>query len=310
MAVRTHDAALLDTLAPTAERLYERHVKASKEWFPHEMVSYDDAKDYLPGEEWDPSMVPMPDAVRSSLLVNILTEDNLPYYFSAIARMFGEDSIWGTWSHRWTAEEGRHSIVLRDYLTMSRSLDPWVLERARMQQVQAGFAGAAMPDAPNGFVYVALQELATRIAHWNTGEMLDDPRGKEIMRRVAADENFHHLFYRDMVAEAIAVDPNRIVGALLQQVKTFEMPGTGIAGFRSHALAIAEVGIYDLAIHHDKILQWCIVTQWKIDQLEGLDAQAEADRDELFSYMSRLKKVGDRAVEKRLARAEKALASV
>ena len=117
----------------------------------------------------------MPDAVRSALRVNLLTEDNLPFYFQVITRMFGAVEIWGEWNRRWTAEEGRHSIVIRDYLTVTRSIDPWELERDRMHQLQTGFHGSTMPDVLNGFVYVALQELATRIAHWNTGECLEDP---------------------------------------------------------------------------------------------------------------------------------------
>jgi hypothetical protein len=76
--------------------------------------------------------------VRSSLFVNLLTEDNLPYYFRTIESMFGRDSAWGTWVRRWTAEEGRHSIVLRDYLTVTRMIDPVALERARMHQVSGG----------------------------------------------------------------------------------------------------------------------------------------------------------------------------
>ena len=118
----------------------------------------------------------MPDSVRSSLFVNLLTEDNLPYYFRIIEQLFGRDSAWGTWVRRWTAEEGRHSIVLRDYLTVTRAIDPVGLERARMAQVECG--QVPDPEPPHdGLVYVALQELATRIAHHNTGKLLDDRHG-------------------------------------------------------------------------------------------------------------------------------------
>src|SRR5215213_2057830 len=118
----------------------------------------------------------MPEAVRSSLFVNLLTEDNLPYYFRTIEAMFGRDSAWGEWSRRWTAEEGRHSIVIRDYLTVTRAVDPVALERGRMQQMSYGFHQPI--DGPaEGFVYVALQKLATRISHRNTGKLLDDPAG-------------------------------------------------------------------------------------------------------------------------------------
>ena len=52
--------------------------------------------------------------------MNLLTEDNLPHYYHAIESVFGSDEPWGFWSRRWTAEEGRHSIVIRDYLTVTR----------------------------------------------------------------------------------------------------------------------------------------------------------------------------------------------
>ncbi len=302
------DAAFLAELAPAAERLYERHLDTTREWFPHELVPYTDARDFEPGEVWDEAEVPMDGAVRSSLLVNLLTEDNLPFYFQVITRMFGADDVWGEWNRRWVAEEGRHSIVIRDYLTATRSLDPWALERDRMHQVQAGFHGETLPNAANGFAYVALQELATRISHWNTGDRLADPRGKEVMSRVAKDENFHYLFYRDLVAAALEVDPSTTMEAIAHQVDVFEMPGTGIAGFRAHAQAIANAGIYDMLIHHDKILVPCVLRHWKVEAVEGLSPAAEEARDRLIAGMARLKKVGAHLADKREAR-QAALAS-
>ncbi len=296
------DAAFLAELAPVAERLYERHLESTKEWFPHEFVPYSQARDFEPGEGWDESETPMEPAVRSSLLVNLLTEDNLPFYFQVITRMFGADDVWGEWNRRWTAEEGRHSIVIRDYLTATRSLDPWALERNRMHQVQAGFHGTTLPNAANGFAYVALQELATRISHRNTGDRLTDPKGKEVMSRVAKDENFHYLFYRDLVAAGLEVDPSMTVEAIAHQVDVFEMPGTGIAGFKTHAQAIANAGIYDLVIHHDKILAPCVLRHWKVEALQGLSESAEKARDRLLAQMARIKKVGVHLAEKRDAR--------
>ena len=56
--------------------------------------------------------------------------------------LFGRDGAWGTWVHRWTAEEGRHGIAIRDYLTVTRAVDPVALERARMTHMSAGYANA------------------------------------------------------------------------------------------------------------------------------------------------------------------------
>jgi acyl-[acyl-carrier-protein] desaturase len=276
------DATMLAELLPTAERLVDRHLGMAKEWFPHEIV------------DWRPPAVPgcgtagdLPEGVASALFVNVLTEDNLPYYFASIDGLFGRDGAWGYWTRRWTAEEGRHSIVLRDYLIMSGAIDPVALERARMAQVTGGVSPQPTSIA-DAFAYLALQELATRIAHHNTGKALPDAEGYTVMKRVAADENLHYLFYRDLVTAALEIDPSGMVEAIKRQVLTFEMPGTGIPGFAQHAKAIARVGIYDLAVHHDSILKPVVLGTWAMAGREGLTPSAEAARVRLVQFITRL----------------------
>ena len=230
--------ALIDELDPVVATLLDKHIGSSKEWFPHELVPWSRGRDFEPGENWDPNEVRLDPAVRSSLFVNLLTEDNLPYYFRSVERMFGKDGPWGTWVRRWTAEEGRHSMAIYGYLMATRAIDPVELERSRMAQV----SGGQTPDPPlfEGFIYLALQELATRISHRNTGAQLGDPVGYEVMKRVGSDENLHQLFYRDLAAAAIQVDPNTMMIAMEKQVRSFAMPGTGIPDFERHAKAIAK----------------------------------------------------------------------
>src|SRR5207253_993338 len=204
--------------------------------------------------------------VPSALLLNHLPQDNLPPYFETTHRLFGHDA-WRVWARRWTAEEMRHATVIRDYVTVTRALDPVALEQARMHQVATG--QVPQPETvADGLVYVALQELATRIAHRNTGKLLEDDAGYQVMARVAADENLHHLFYRDLTTAALEVDPSTAVCAIARQVRTFEMPGTGIPDFAAHAAAIARAGIYDFAAHHDQILVPVVLHHWGVESLE------------------------------------------
>jgi len=297
--------ALLDELEPTAAQLLERHLAQAREWFPHELVPYSRGRDFEPGYEWSPEETWLPEEVRSSLFVNVLTEDTLPYYFRTIEAMFGRDSAWGEWSRRWTAEEGRHSIVIRDYLTVTRAIDPVALERARMAQVGCG--KVPQPPTPQeGLVYVSLQELATRIAHHNTGKLVDDPVGLALMKRVATDENRHHLFYRDLVGAALAVDPSGMVLAIERQVREFAMPGTGIVDFDRHARAIARAGIYDFQVHHDQILVPVVLHHWGVEDLTGLSDAAERARDALLTHIERLGKAGRRLARRRAEGADRA----
>jgi acyl-[acyl-carrier-protein] desaturase len=172
------------------------------------------------------------------------------------------------------------------------------LERARMAQVTCG--RVPEPELPHdGLVYVSLQELATRIAHHNTGKLLDDPVGYEVMKRVAADENRHHLFYRDLTAAALEVDPSGMILAIERQVRDFEMPGTGIVDFGRHARAIARAGIYDLRIHHDQILVPVVLRHWGVERVTGLSHEAERARDALLTRVERIGRAGARLARPR-----------
>jgi acyl-[acyl-carrier-protein] desaturase len=293
------DAALLRELQPTLATLFDRHLATTKEWFPHTLVPWSRAADL----DFDGPLMPLPDAVRSALFVNLLTEDNLPYYFETINRVFASEP-WQEWSRRWTAEEMRHSIVMRDYVTVSGAIDPVELERARMTQVSLGQVPQPQ-TVQDGLVYVALQELATRISHRNTGKLLDDPAGYAVMARVAADENLHYLLYRDLVSAALEVDPSGTVIAIERQVREFEMPGTGIPNFSRHAMAIAAAGIYDLALHHDQILVPVVLRHWNIEALVGLTDEAEVAR---AAVLKRINRIGVVA-HKRAARAERQTAA-
>ena len=298
---------LLKEIEPVAGELLNRHLGVAKEWFPHEMVPYSRGKDFVPGSQWDKNDADfgsvsneMSEAVRASLYVNLLTEDNLPYYFRDIDQLFGNDGAYGEWGRNWTAEEGRHSIVIRDYLTVTRAIDPVALERARMQQVRSGQVPAPL-DLYEALAYLTLQELATRIAHRNTGKMMNDEVGEAIMSRVGNDENLHYLFYRDLATAAIAVDPSNMVIGIERAVRTFAMPGTGITDFEKLSREIARVGIYDLLIHHDQILQPVVMRHWKLEQLTGLTDEAEKARDALFKRVARIGKVGAKMASDRVS---------
>ncbi len=291
------ERSLFAALEPHATDLMDRHLGSAREWFPHELVPWDRARDYIAGEQWEADGV-LSDGVRSALFVNLLTEDNLPHYFRTIDGRFGQDGPWGAWARRWTAEEGRHAIVIRDYMTVTRAVDPVALERARMMQVSNG----AVPEPPSlvdALVYATLQELATRIAHHNTGRLLPDEAGRRIMTRVAADENLHHLFYRDLTSAALAIDPASVVPAIERQVREFAMPGTGIPDFERHAKAIARAGVYDFQSHHDLILVPVVLRHWRLEDVQGLDSGAEQARERTLGHIDRVGRIARRIVERR-----------
>jgi acyl-[acyl-carrier-protein] desaturase len=292
------DRALLNELEGEAGRLYDRHAKVAQEWFPHEFIPYRLGRD-LDKEPWTPDQPRLTGVAQTSFEIGLLTEDNLPSYHRLIHGMFGKgDGAWISWVGRWTAEEGRHAIVLRDYLTVTRNIDPVLLERGRMTQLQQGYDHDS-PSTLRGLAYVAFQELATRIAHRNTGRYSDDPVADRIMVRIAADENLHMVFYRDILGAAIKIQPSAAVRAIVDEVLAFEMPGAGIPGFLRKAAQIAKAGIYDLRVHRDEVLL-PIIRHWGIFELEGLDAAAEEARRRLAEHLEQLDLAAKRFEEKML----------
>ncbi len=294
---------LLLELEPVVAAELDRHLAVAKEWFPHEYVPWSDGRTYdglLGGEPWSPDDSPVPDVARTALVVNLLTEDNLPSYHHEIATLFGRDGAWGTWVHRWTAEEGRHAIAIRDYLTVKRTVDPQELERMRMTHMESGFSNAHH-EMLRSLAYVSFQELATRISHRNTGRAAQDPVCEQLLARVAQDENLHMLFYRNVLGAALDRAPSQAMCAISDVVTQFQMPGYGIEGFARKSAQIALAGIYDLRQHHDEVLQ-PVLRQWKVWEVEGLDADGERAREKLAEHLAELDRQATRFEERRTAR--------
>lgn len=300
---------LLHELEPVVAGELDRHLKVAKEWFPHEYIPWSEGRNYdgvFGGDAWQESDSTLPEAARVSLIVNLLTEDNLPSYHHEIATTFGRDGAWGTWVGRWTAEEGRHGVAIRDYLTVSRAVDPIALERARMVHMEGGFQteyGTMLQQ----LAYVSFQELATRISHRNTGRASGDPTCERLLAKIAADENLHMLFYRNLLKAAFDLDPNQTMRAITDVVTTFQMPGSTIEGFTRKAMIIAHEGIYDLRLHLDDVLM-PVLRQWAVFDKTDLDGDGAKARDELAAFLEKTDATAARFVARREERKARAAA--
>jgi len=296
--------ALLHELEVVVEKNLDRHLSIAKEWFPHEYVPWSEGRTFdgpLGGQAWTPADSQLPEVARTALIVNLLTEDNLPSYHHQIATLFGRDGAWGTWVHRWTAEEARHGIAIRDYLTVTRAVDPVALERTRMTHMSAGYRNAHDEEMLHSLAYVSFQELATRIAHRNTGRATGDPMCEALLARIATDENLHMLFYRNLLGAAFEVAPSQTMRAVADVLADFQMPGNGIEGFGRKSAAIALAGIYDLRQHRDEVVM-PVLRQWDIFEVSGLDSDGEAAREQIAAHIDGLELAASRFEEKRDAR--------
>ncbi|MFE3188976.1 acyl-ACP desaturase [Nocardia sp. NPDC059240] len=315
---------LLRELEPVAAENVNRHLSLAKEWHPHDYVPWDEGRNFaaMGGVDWNPEQSKLSELAKAAMITNLLTEDNLPSYHREIAENFSQDGAWGTWVGRWTAEENRHGIVMRDYLVVTRGVDPVALEQARMIHMTNGFASPTeqLESLDNaGFLfsvaYVTFQELATRVSHRNTGRVCDDPIADRMLQRIAADENLHMIFYRNMCSAALDLSPDQTLEAITLILENFQMPGAGMPNFRRNGVLMAKHGIYDLRQHLEEVVN-PVLKKWRIFERDDFTARGEETRERLGLFLEKLGKdvikfeeQRDKMLAREAAKREKELAS-
>ncbi len=293
---------LLQELEPVAERLLDRHLSMFKEWNPHDYIPWSDGKNFyaLDGQDWEPGQSQLSDVARVAMVQNLLTEDNLPSYHREIAMNFSMDGAWGQWVNRWTAEENRHSTALRDYLVVTRAVDPVELEKLRLEQMTRGFSpgqnhqGDLFAESMfDSVAYVSFQELATRVSHRNTGKACNESIADQLLTRVSADENLHMIFYRDITAAGLDIAPNQAMRAIHRILRNFKMPGFTVPEFRRKAVIIAVGGVYDPRIHLNEVVM-PVLKKWRIFERDDFTGEAAWMRDDLGVLIKELEEAGDK----------------
>jgi acyl-[acyl-carrier-protein] desaturase len=301
---------LIRDLEPVVAVELDRHLSVQKQWYPHEYVPWSEGRTFagpLNGDAWEAKDSKLSVIAQDSLVLNLMTEDNLPSYHTEIAIAMGRDGAWGNWIERWTAEENRHGIVMRDYLMATRGVDPYELEDLRMAHMSLGYQTPYETDMLHTVAYVSFQELATRISHRNTGRISNDPTCEGMLQRIALDENLHMIFYRNLLGKAIDLEPNAAMRAITDVVKNFAMPGVGMPGFGRKAVQIALAGIYDLQLHVDEVIT-PVLRAWNIFDREDLTGDGQAARNELSEFLAKSSQEAERFNEKREVHFEKLIA--
>src|ERR1700752_2734437 len=307
------DLQLLHELEPVVEKNLNRHLSMRKDWNPHDYIPWSDGKNYyaLGGQDWDPDQSQLSEVAQVSMLQNLLTEDNLPSYHREIAMNFGMDGPWGQWVNRWTAEENRHGIALRDYLVVTRAIDPIELEQLRVEQMTRGFSPGQNQQGDlfaeslfDSVIYVTFQELATRVSHRNTGKACNETIADQLLARVSADENLHMIFYRDVSEAGFDASPNQAMKSLHRVLRNFKMPGFTVPEFRRKAVIIAVGGVYDPRIHLEDVVK-PVLKKWRIFEREDFTGEAAAMRDDLALLVEELEEACDKFEESKRRRLER-----
>ena len=215
---------MLVAIDPVIRVVYEDHIRKQQLWMPTELLP----------TVFRPS--PIPSSITAMLVLNLLTEDGLPYFFGLLTKHLGaEHAIWD-WTRVWTAEEDRHGRALQIYLDQVLAREQLIaMERMQYNYLKHGFWPDWGNDPVKLLAYVVLQEQATKVSHLGIALAAKDHDDVlfGLMKKIAAEEAKHHIAYLKMFKAALVLNPNHALEALLFVIRKFAMPGNGITGFGS-----------------------------------------------------------------------------
>ncbi|MFE5478497.1 acyl-ACP desaturase [Nocardia sp. NPDC056541] len=274
------DRELLDSLADEVEINLRRHIEVADGWQPHEQVPWSDGRNFafLGGEDWTPEQSELSDTARLALTVSVLVADNLPSYHRELGKHL-RTGPWWRWVGRWTAEENRHEIMIRNYLMLTRAVDPVALERARMQHMTDGFNRPPM-HLIDVLATCAFEEAAAAIRHRNTAAIGENPIVTAMAEKLAADDELQAEFFAVLVAAALDLVPDQAVRAIADRVADFRVPHVDLPGGGSSDEALAEAGIYAPAKEGELVFK-PLLQRWNIFSRTDFSEEGEKTRAEL-----------------------------
>lgn len=279
----TSDHDVLTALESDAARVLEAHIEVADGWQPHDYVPWDAGRNFafLGGEDWAPDQVSLSDVEVLAATVGVLLADNLPEYHRDLAFALRANDTWWKLIGRWTAEENRHAIVLRNYLMTTRAVDPVELERIRVEHMTTGYRSPSL-HAVHILAKFALDEQAATVRHRRSADVSEDALLSAIFDRIATDDALQAQLFASLVAAALRHDVDGTVLAVADAVDSFSLPSVDLPGRGNSTALLAEAGLYDETVQTEQVVRPLLET-WGIFDLDGLGDDAAAARDRLRS---------------------------
>ncbi|MCW2520863.1 MAG: Fatty acid desaturase occurring in virulence cluster [Mycobacterium sp.] len=253
--------ALTLELHPVVEENLARHVATEHLWYAHDYVPFDKGENFafLGGKDWDESSVTLPKPVTDALEILLITKDNLAGYHRELVEHFILDDKWGRWLGRWTAEEHLHAVALRNYLVVTREIDPSANEDVRVEHVMKGYRADSYSQLET-LAFMAMFERAHAVFTRNLQAQITEPVLQNMVGRIARDEERHEEFFANLVAHCLSTQRDETIAAIASRAAALEVVGADIDAYQDKVRVVAEAGIFDDAalrkVISDRIVDW------------------------------------------------------
>jgi acyl-[acyl-carrier-protein] desaturase len=272
MAQKPVPNALTLELEPVVAKNIARHMDTEDPWYAHDYVPFDQGENFafLGGRDWDPSQVTLPKHVTDALEILLITKDNLAGYHREFVFAFILEDEWGRWLGRWTAEEQLHAIALREYLVVTREIDPTANEEVRVQHVMKGYRADNYTQIET-LVFMALFERAHAVFCRNLQAQIDEPVLRGLIARIANDEERHEEFFANLVAHCLSYTREETIEAIARRASELDVVGADIDAYQDKVQVVADAGIFTTdtlrQVISDRITAWGLAEQPELKQL-------------------------------------------
>src|SRR6476661_5928165 len=221
MAQKPVPNALILELEPVVQQELRRHIDTEHLWYAHDYVPFDQGENFafLGGRDWDPSEVTLPKHITDALEILLIQKDNLAAYHREFVFSFILEEKWGRWLGRWTAEEHLHAIALRNYLVVTREIDPAANEDVRVEHVMQGYRA----------------DTYTPIA---------EPVLKNLIGRIARDEERHEEFFANLVTHCLTYSRDETIEAIARRAAELGVVGGDIDAYKEKVAKVGDAGIF------------------------------------------------------------------
>jgi acyl-[acyl-carrier-protein] desaturase len=214
---------------------------------------------FLGGKDWDPSQVTLPKHITDALEILLMTKDNLSGYHRELVEHFILQEKWGRWIGRWTAEEHLHAIALREYLVVTREIDPAANEDVRVEHLMKGYRADQYSQVET-LVFMALYERAHAVFCRNLEAQISEPVLRGMVGRIAKDEERHEEFFANLVAHLVDSNRDETIEAIARRAAELGVVGGDIDAYQDKIAVVAEAGIFDIValrrVISDRITAW------------------------------------------------------
>ncbi|MCV7301627.1 acyl-ACP desaturase [Mycobacterium barrassiae] len=271
MAQKPVANALILELEPVVQQELRRHIDSEELWYAHDYVPFEQGENFafLGGRDWDPSQVTLPKTVTDALEILLINKDNLAGYHREFVFSFILEDKWGRWLGRWTAEEHLHAIVLRNYLVVTREIDPTANEDVRVEHVMKGYRADTYSQIER-LAFMAFYERSHAVYCRNLEAQITEPVLKSLVGRIAKDEERHEEFFHNLVSHLLETHREETVTAIARRASELEVIGADIDAYADKVANIAQAGIFGpdqlKQVISDRITAWGLADEPELAQ--------------------------------------------